>query len=118
MDDDFSTPKAVAILFELSHLANNVLSQKDPNLEAIIDAENLFSKLGGDILGIIPDDSSTFENDVANLNDIMEILIELRKEFRMNKDFKNADLIRTRLNGIGIEIKDSPEGTVWEKNKK
>ena len=35
-----------------------------------------------------------------------------------NKDFKNADLIRTRLNGIGVEIKDSPEGTAWEKNKK
>ena len=118
MDDDFSTPKAVAILFELSHLANNVLSQQDPNLEAIIDAEYLFSKLGGDILGIIPDDSFAFENEGVNLNDVMEILIELRKEFRMNKDFKNADLIRTRLNGIGIEIKDSPEGTAWGKNKK
>ena len=117
MEDDFSTPKAISILFELSHEVNILLSEKNPNQEAIVDAENLFSKLGGDVLGIIPD-SLESENLDLNLKDVMEILIELRENFRIKKDFENADLIRNRLNNIGIQIKDYPEGTGWEKKTK
>ena len=117
MDDDFSTPKAIAVLFDLSREANSLLTEKSPNPEAILDAENLFSTLGGDILGIIPE---FLENEPVemNLKDVMDILLELRTKFRKNKDFENADLIRERLEKIGIVFKDSPEGTTWEKNAK
>ena len=44
----------------------------------------------------------------------MEILVELRANFRNNMDFESADLIRDQLQKIGIVFKDSPEGTIWE----
>jgi len=117
MDDDFSTPKAFAVLFDLSHEVNSLLSEKLPNQEAIVDAEEIFSNLAGDVLGIIPDSIENEQFDL-NLKEVLDILIELRKNFRINKDFENADLIRERLENLGIIIRDLPEGTSWEKIKK
>jgi cysteinyl-tRNA synthetase len=48
----------------------------------------------------------------------MEILLELRANFRKNKDFESADLIRERLEDLGIVFKDSAEGTTWEMTDK
>jgi cysteinyl-tRNA synthetase len=44
----------------------------------------------------------------------MQVMIELRNQFRQNKDFKGSDMIRDRLGDIGISLKDSKEGTQWE----
>jgi len=117
MDDDFSTPKAFAVLFELSHEVNSLLSERDPDKEAIADAEYLFSTLGGDVLGIIPE---SIENEHVDLNlkDVLGILIELRTNLRNKNDYENADLIRDRLDDIGIVFKDTHEGTGWEKKNK
>ena len=114
MDDDFSTPQAFAVLFDLSREANNLLAEKRPDPEAVADAEYLFSTLGGDVLGIIPEALDDVQSDIR-LNDVMDILLELRANFRKNKNFESADLIRERLEDIGIVFKDSAEGTTWEK---
>ena len=113
MDDDFSTPQAFAALFDLSREANILLAEKRPDPEAIADAEHLFSILGGDVLGIIPGSLDDVQTDL-HLKDVMDILVELRANFRKNKDFTSADLIRERLENIGIIFKDSEEGTTWE----
>jgi cysteinyl-tRNA synthetase len=55
MDDDFSTPQAFAALFDLNREVNSMLASEDPNPEAMADAEQLFSVLGGEVLGIIPE---------------------------------------------------------------
>jgi cysteinyl-tRNA synthetase len=117
MDDDFSTPQAFAALFDLSREANTLLSEKNPDPEAVADAEHLFSTLGGDVLGIIPESLDDVQTDL-HLKDVMEILIEMRANFRKNKDFVSADLIRKRLEKIGIVFKDSVEGTTWEMTDK
>ncbi|MED6339656.1 MAG: DALR domain-containing protein, partial [SAR324 cluster bacterium] len=117
MDDDFSTPQAFAVLFDLSREANNLLAEKRPDPEAVADAEHLFATLGGDVLGIIPKDLDDVKTDLR-LNDVMEILLELRAEFRKNKNFESADLIRERLESMGIVFKDSAEGTTWEMTDK
>ncbi len=117
MDDDFSTPKAFAVLFELSHEVNNLLSKRDPDQEAIADAECLFSSLGGDVLGIIPESIEKEQVDL-NLKGVLDIFVELRTNLRNRKDYENADLIRDRLDDIGIVFKDSHEGTGWEKKNK
>ena len=49
MDEDFSTPQAIAVLFDLSRDVNTLLSEKRAEPEAIVDAEYLFSSLGGDV---------------------------------------------------------------------
>ena len=114
MDDDFSTPQAFAALFDLSREANTLLAEKKPDPEAIVDAEHLFSTLGGDVLGIIPESLEAERSDL-HMQEVMGVLVELRTNFRKNKDFGSADLIRDRLHKIGIVFKDSPEGTTWEK---
>ena len=113
MDDDFSTPQAFAVLFDLMREVNILLSEKQPDLEAIVDAEHLFSALGGGVLGVIPDVLEEERSDLR-MQEVMQVMIELRNNFRANKDYANADLIRDRLQAIGISFKDSPEGTRWE----
>lgn len=117
MDDDFSTPQAFAVLFDLSREANNLLAEKRPDPQAVADAEYLFSTLGGGVLGIIPECLDDAQNDL-HLNEVMEIFIELRANFRKNKDFESADLIRERLEDLGIVFKDSTGGTTWEMTDK
>ena len=117
MDDDFSTPQAFAVLFDLSREANNLLAEKSPDPQAVADAEYLFSTLGGGVLGIIPETLDDVQTDLR-LNEVMEILLELRANFRKNKDFESADLIRERLEDLGIVFKDSAEGTTWEMTDK
>ncbi len=113
MDDDFSTPQAFAALFDLNREVNSMLASEDPNPEAMADAEQLFSVLGGEVLGIIPE---KIESEISDqrLNEVMQVMIELRNQFRQNKDFKGSDMIRDRLGDIGISLKDSKEGTQWE----
>jgi cysteinyl-tRNA synthetase len=117
MDDDFSTPQAIAVLFDLSRDVNTLLSEKRAEPEAIVDAEYLFSSLGGDVLGIIPKSLEASQTELQ-IKNIMEVLVELRENLRENKDFASADLIRERLQKIGIEFKDLPEGTTWEMTDK
>ena len=113
MDDDFSTPQAFAVLFELNREVNSMLTESSPNPEAVIDAEHLFSKLGGEVLGIIP---TQLEQQITEgrMRELMQLLIDLRNRQRMQRDFETADLIRDQLEKIGINLKDSREGTEWE----
>ncbi len=113
MDDDFSTPQAFAALFDLNREVNSMLASEDPNPEAMADAEQLFSVLGGKVLGIIPEKIESELSD-QRLNEVMQVMIELRNHFRQNKDFEGSDMIRDRLGDIGISLKDSKEGTQWE----
>ncbi len=113
MDDDFSTPQAFAALFDLNREVNSMLASEDPNPEAMADAESLFSVLGGEVLGIIPEKIESGESD-QRLNDVMQVMIDLRNQFREEKNFQGADMIRDRLAEAGIQLKDSREGTNWE----
>ena len=90
-----------------------IKEEKSPDPEAIADAENLFTTLGGDVLGVIPSENSEMQGD-ERLNNVMDVLIKLRTRFRKNKDFKNADLIRELLESKDISFKDSLDGTTWE----
>ena len=115
MDDDFSTPQAVAVLFDLMKESNRLLQEDQPNLEAVIDAEYLLSTLGGDILGIIPMELETkrIARD-QRLEKVMEIMVELRRQFRQQKDYARSDYIREQLKQANITLKDVNNGTTWE----
>ena len=47
-------------------------------------------------------------------NEIMGVILRLRNHVKSNKDFVTADLIRDELDKVGIQIKDSREGSTWE----
>jgi cysteinyl-tRNA synthetase len=113
MDDDFNTPQALAALFDLTRDVNSLLNSGEPVSRGTLEAiDGLYRELGGDVLGIIPDQLP--EEDGAGLEDpLVQILIDLRQEFRQAKDWAKADAIRDRLAEVGIALEDGPEGTRW-----
>jgi cysteinyl-tRNA synthetase len=113
MDDDFSTPEALSVLFEFSKAVNGLLfggaTVGRPVLEAI---DAVYRELGGQVLGLIPDE---IRPDVPSdlVAGLVQLLIELRAEARRQRDFARADQIRERLRALGILLEDRPDGTVW-----
>jgi len=112
MDDDFNTAIAISILFDLTREVNTLLDSGETvsreTLEAI---DNLYRELGGDVLGIIPDE---FPTRVAGLEEpLIELLIETRAKLREAQRWDLADEIRARMGELGIVLEDRPEGTRW-----
>ena len=113
MDDDFSTPRALAHLFELVPKIN-ALKDGHLNMSDLCPAtlENLKSSLTTflfDILGLaMPQDS-----DSEHLSGVMDLVIELRARARANKDWGTSDKIRDTLQELEIQLKDGAEGTSW-----
>ena len=114
MDNDFSTPQALGVLFDLTRAANNLLNQPSPDPDAIVDAEYLFSTLGGGVLGLIPPTLQSSRESGEKFEEVMKLVIELRNRFRDKRDYGAADFIRDQLNTLGIQLKDSRGATFWE----
>ena len=117
MDDDFNTPGAVAVLFELARDINR--AQKDGADAAALAAE--LRRLAG-ILGLLQDEPEVFlqagsaSSDGAGLTaEAIEALIVQRNAARKAKDFAESDRIRDLLKAQGIVLNDSREGTSWER---
>ncbi len=108
MDDDFNTAKAIAVLFEI---AKSARSSKD------INSAHLLVELGR-VLGFF---SNLEEKLKTNLDDISEelilLLIRYRSQFKKDKNWEMADKIRDDLKKMGIELKDTPDGTKWKFDK-
>ncbi|MGO1585559.1 MAG: cysteine--tRNA ligase, partial [Mesonia sp.] len=68
-----------------------------------------------DILGLVPmtSQSKTTNDDTSRMENLVELLIELRKKARLNRDFALSDQIRDELAHLNIELKDSREGTSY-----
>lgn len=109
MNDDFNTPKAMAVLFDL---AKEVNRSKEAGLAGLL------VKLGNQI-GLLEQDATTFFKSQPSQSELtdeaIEQLIMERKEARANKDFARSDDIRDLLAEQGIELLDSSEGTTWRK---
>ena len=113
MDNDFATPQALAALFDLTKEANNLLNDPSPNPAAIVDAEFLFSNLGGEVLGLIPPTLQSSTESGDKLEQVMDLMIKLRERFRDKRDYATADYIRDQLKTIGIRLKDGKGATSW-----
>jgi len=109
MDDDFNTPEAIAVLFEL---ANEV------NKTAELETAGLLKSLSG-LLGLLQRDPETFlQGDVSAdgyTPDKIEQMIEQRLEARRNKNFAEADRVRQELLENGVILEDSTQGTSWRR---
>ena len=112
INDDFNTPILISNLFEAVKIINSVNDGKEKLSKK--DVENfkvLFQTFLIDILGLRPNKKETDDN---LLNEIMEVLLKLRKNAKENKDWTTADLIRDELNKINVKINDSLDGSSWE----
>ena len=105
MDEDFGTPEAVAVLFELATEVNKSGSAQ---------AAGLLKALGG-CIGLLQDNPDVFLKAGAGLDDAAILaLIEQRAIVKKAKNFAEADRIRNELLAQGILLKDSSAGTSWE----
>jgi len=113
MDDDFNTPRAIAVLFDLNREVNELLSSGKLLSQGTLAAiDGLYRDLGGRILGIIPGDLA--QNVGGELMDgLMNIVLGIRQQYRERKDWEQADVLRQQLSELGIAIEDRPEGPTW-----
>jgi cysteinyl-tRNA synthetase len=106
MDEDFGTPEAVAVLFELAAEVNRTQSAQ---------LSGLLKILGG-VLGLLqshPQDFLQAGNEVDEAQ--IQALIDTRAVAKASKDFAEADRIRKALGDMGVVLKDSAQGTQWER---
>ncbi|WP_286709956.1 MULTISPECIES: cysteine--tRNA ligase [Sphingobacterium] len=112
MDDDFNSPVLIAELFEIVRIINSIYDGKAKVTAEGLEGLKLFMKeFVEDILGLRNDQTSASDD----IDDVMNLVIKLRNEAKANKDFVTSDRIRDELNSIGIQLKDSKEGTLWNK---
>jgi len=111
MNDDFNSPVVIAELFEAARIINSVYDGKAQLNEADLSKlKQLVSDFVFDIFGLKDEDSSNTE-----LNSVLDMVIDIRKSAKENKDYATSDKIRIGLQHIGIQLKDSKEGTTWSK---
>ncbi len=108
MDDDFNTPEAMAVLFELATEANRSKSaETSGQLSAL---GRLMGLLEDDPVAFLQGDHATDESP-ANIDDLIRQRIEAKKA----KNFAEADRIRKELADQGIILEDGPQGTTWRR---
>jgi cysteinyl-tRNA synthetase len=116
MNDDLNTAIALSVIFELVRLANSMLQESNATVETLDAIDNLFSRLGGDVLGVIRDEYPQLAECDDELTDkLVRVLIEQRNQARKSKDFATADGLRAKLDELGIVLEDRPDGTTWRR---
>ncbi len=117
MNDDFNAPKALARLFELcttiNKMADGQLSVDDAGQKAIDTVRKGFGDLLFTIFGLFDEAAAGMDDHMAQLQGLMNLVIDMRQQARETKDWPTSDKIRDTLNAIAIELKDGKEGTSW-----
>ncbi len=112
MNDDFNTAGAIAALFEVTREVNGMLAGEPPLTRGSLEAIDAFYRtLVTDVLGLLP---PAEEGPGAGMaTKLIELLVETRTKLRQNKQWALADEVRDRLAEMGVQLKDSAEGTTW-----
>jgi len=115
MDDDFNAPGGLAALHDLTRETNSLLNGGQEVGKAVLEAiDAVYRDLGGQVLGIVPDEAVSVGTANAEREDgLIRLLIDMRAEARGAKDFAKADRIRHQLVDLGVTLEDRADGTVW-----
>ncbi|MEY3678278.1 MAG: hypothetical protein RI924_419 [Bacteroidota bacterium] len=111
MNDDFNSPILIAELFEAVRVINSVYDGKSKLNQQNLDLlRQLLYAMVFEVLGLAAEQSEG-----GDLDALMNLLINLRKEAKAKQDYATSDQIRMALQEIGIQVKDSKAGTTWDK---
>ncbi|HKY69883.1 MAG TPA: cysteine--tRNA ligase [Gammaproteobacteria bacterium] len=112
MDDDFNTPEALGVIFDLARELNTLKLSNDkqaPHSAMVL--KYLTSVLGV----VLRDPEDYFQEGLPQDEKTITTLIAKRNEARKNRDWKSADAARNQLDEMGIVLEDTPEGTLWRR---
>ena len=115
MSDDFNTPQALSVLFELARSTNQALEEGD--LGAAGELASVLKSLAA-VVGLLqlePADFLQFGGADALSNDEIEKAIDERLAAKKDRDFSRADEIREELLAQGIQLEDTRDGTIWRR---
>ena len=115
MDDDFNTPEAYSVLFDMAREVNRLKTEDAAAANALAAHMRKLSS----VLGLLEQEPDAFLQSGAQADDgeVAEIegLIQQRLDARKAKDGAAADAARDRLNEMGIVLEDGPQGTTWRR---
>jgi len=115
MDDDFNTPGAYSVLFDIARDVNRLKAEDKAAADGL--AARLRQLAG--VLGLLEQDPEAFLQSGAQSNDDevaeIEALIKMRNDARKEKNWAQADIARDKLNELGIILEDGPAGTTWRR---
>ncbi len=115
MNDDFNTPEAMAVLFDLAREVNRAKKENDSSLNDLA----FTLKTLGNVIGLLEQSPETFLQSSSSGDDVdvarVEALIAERTQARKDKNFSRSDEIRDQLLSEGIVLEDTREGTTWRK---
>ncbi len=112
MNDDFNTPKMIAVLFDLASYVNKIKHENLViNRNTYINLQTSFNTFFTDVLGL----KLESDNDNNVTSGLMELILEMRKDARDNKNWTVSDKIRDTLAALKIQVKDEKDGATWNK---
>jgi len=111
MEDDFNTPEAIGVLFEITREINRLKAEDE---RGAVSLSRLLVKLGG-ILGILQDDPAAFlRKGSEGVDEVhIESLIQRRNQARIDKNWQVADEIRDKLKSLKVVLEDKDGVTTW-----
>ncbi len=116
IDDDFNFPKVLAVVFEFVRDVNKLINENS-NLDVLVYKEiyKFLQKTADGVLSIISFEELKNKSFHSLEDDLIKIIIEIRKEAKLNKNYALADKIRDELNKIGIILQDTKDGVIYKK---
>lgn len=108
MEDDFNTPRALAVLHDMAHALNCGGARSSGHLAARL-------RLLAGQLGLLQDAPEAYLQGRPDAVDGIEALIAQRTQARESGDFASADAIRDKLHNMGVAVEDQPQGTRWRR---
>ena len=115
MDDDFNSPRGIAVLQDLTRDVNTLLnSGAEVGASTLAAIDETYTSLGGDVLGLIPTVEAAESGDGAREKALIELMVEMRAQARADRDYARGDRIREELAALGVVLEDRVDGTIWK----
>lgn len=118
MDDDLNTPQVIAQLFDASKIINAASAGEIKlNGDDISYLRDLFDTFLIDLLGIRIEGAEDSSSSSKAYEGAVDLLMDIRKNAKSNKDWATSDLIRDKLSELGFDVKDTKNGVEWSIKK-
>ena len=128
LNDDFNTPEVMARLFEVTRVFNQLARKPGPIKEeskALCEIYYHWMRAKGQPMALFQEDPVNYLRSIDDLllkekgldRDQIDALVKERHQARLAKDYAKSDQLRDQINGLGIQLRDSVDGTEWEVDK-